>query len=209
MRYLLLLKWLTTRSSTGSTPSSTRGDGAIESNTSLTGKVTALKNNPGLLVMMCSIHLFSPNSILIIRIVQHQDVEAAPIIAPSGRQEPPVEEGVLSWRHNHLRHLSAHRHQTSTFCQLIHSPQHSDSLHLYSLINAPHIFHHILHSFVWSCHSHVNRLLSCYSPVYLPATKDPVFCRLLPAHRVYLPVLLLHLPKRHSYYIPKFDFIFL
>ncbi|KAL1249520.1 hypothetical protein QQF64_020525 [Cirrhinus molitorella] len=69
---------------------------------------------------------------------QLQEVEVGPVAAfiPSGRQEPTMEEGVLSRSHNHHRPFTTHRHQISTLHPLVHSPQNSDYLHLLLLISS-------------------------------------------------------------------------
>ncbi|ROL51077.1 Retrotransposon-like protein 1 [Anabarilius grahami] len=123
--------------------------------------------------------------------------------APRGRGRPrrhtfrasgaAVEEGVLSRRHNHPIHQSAHHHQ---ILSLVHSPRDSDSPHLHLLINAPYLNLHNLHSSIWSCHSHV-QTSTCYLPVDLPDSLYPVSRHLSSVFRSVPSVLLSSLPVYH------------
>ncbi len=120
-----------------------------------------------------SIQRSSHNTTLNTQIAQLQGVKVDPVVsAPSGRQEPTMEEGVLSRSHNHHRLIATYRHQISTLHPLGHFPQSSDSRHLH-LISTVTIKSHL------SCET--SGLVHTNSTDSLPDTNHhlgtlPVFC---------------------------------
>ncbi len=123
--------------------------------------------------MTSSIQRSSHNTTLNTQIAQVQGVEVDPVVsAPSGRQEPTMEEGVLSRSHNHHRLIATYRHQISTLHPLGHFPQSSDSRHLH-LISTVTIKSHL------SCET--SGLVHTNSTDSLPDTNHhlgtlPIFC---------------------------------
>jgi len=153
MRYLLFQNLQTRKPSTGSGPSSIHGGGTPGWNTLSTGRTKVLSSAPGSLVMTSLIQCFSHNTTQNTQIAQLPGVEVGPVVViPSGHQELPVEEGVLSQSHNHhkqhtIQHTT-HCHQISTLNPLLHSPRSSDHL---LLSNSTHYMKTLpMHSLVWS-----------------------------------------------------------
>ncbi len=87
----------------------TPADGPATCNISSTGRVTGQRKDPGWSVMFW-IPPFWPSSIRTTQTGPHPEAEAGPVTIV-GRQEPPLEEGVLSGNHNHhQRHSPDHNH---------------------------------------------------------------------------------------------------